>query len=311
MVSLSLMARLIEAIRAGARLVLVGDPEQLASIEAGAVLGDIVGLRRRSLIDATAPRDGWRRRPVNRVGAERPAARRHGRRRDRGPRPRAPLRGRRSPQLAEAIRRGDTDGGRSSCCATVHPRRDLDPGRRGRSSERRRHSQPVAAGGGQAPAARWSRRRAPGGAGGDRRARRVPGAVRAPPRTARGGRPGRRGSRAGSRPSSTTSRQTSAGTWGGRCSSTENDYELQLYNGDTGVIVQSAAERTRAAFERGGEVLELSPTPAGGDRHRVRDDDPQEPGLAVRRRRGSSARPRVAHPDPRAALHAAPRAPAS
>jgi exodeoxyribonuclease V alpha subunit len=37
------MARLIEALRSGARLILVGDPGQLASIEAGAVLGDIVG----------------------------------------------------------------------------------------------------------------------------------------------------------------------------------------------------------------------------------------------------------------------------
>ena len=43
MVSLSLMARLVEAVRPAARLVLVGDPEQLASVEAGAVLGDIVG----------------------------------------------------------------------------------------------------------------------------------------------------------------------------------------------------------------------------------------------------------------------------
>jgi exodeoxyribonuclease V alpha subunit len=43
MVSLSLMARLIEAVRPDARLVLVGDPGQLTSIEAGAVLGDIVG----------------------------------------------------------------------------------------------------------------------------------------------------------------------------------------------------------------------------------------------------------------------------
>jgi exodeoxyribonuclease V alpha subunit len=42
MVSLSLMARLIEAVRPEARLVLVGDPGQLTSIEAGAVLGDIV-----------------------------------------------------------------------------------------------------------------------------------------------------------------------------------------------------------------------------------------------------------------------------
>ena len=43
MVSLSLMARLVEAVRPEARLILVGDPGQLTSIEAGAVLGDIVG----------------------------------------------------------------------------------------------------------------------------------------------------------------------------------------------------------------------------------------------------------------------------
>ena len=42
MVSLSMMARVAEAVRSDARLILVGDPEQLASIEAGAVLGDIV-----------------------------------------------------------------------------------------------------------------------------------------------------------------------------------------------------------------------------------------------------------------------------
>jgi exodeoxyribonuclease V alpha subunit len=43
MVSLWLMARLTEAIRADARLVLVGDPQQLASVEAGAILADVVG----------------------------------------------------------------------------------------------------------------------------------------------------------------------------------------------------------------------------------------------------------------------------
>jgi exodeoxyribonuclease V alpha subunit len=43
MVSLSLMAKLVDAVRRDARLVLVGDPDQLASVEAGAVLGDIVG----------------------------------------------------------------------------------------------------------------------------------------------------------------------------------------------------------------------------------------------------------------------------
>ena len=43
MVSLSLMARLVDAVRRDARLVLLGDPGQLTSVEAGAVLGDVVG----------------------------------------------------------------------------------------------------------------------------------------------------------------------------------------------------------------------------------------------------------------------------
>ena len=42
MISLPLMARLLDAVGPDARLVLLGDPNQLASIEAGAVLGDIV-----------------------------------------------------------------------------------------------------------------------------------------------------------------------------------------------------------------------------------------------------------------------------
>ena len=41
MVSLTMMARLLEAVRPTARLVLVGDPDQLSSVEAGAVLADI------------------------------------------------------------------------------------------------------------------------------------------------------------------------------------------------------------------------------------------------------------------------------
>ncbi len=42
MVSLTLMARLLEAVRPDARLVLVGDADQLASVDAGAVLKDLV-----------------------------------------------------------------------------------------------------------------------------------------------------------------------------------------------------------------------------------------------------------------------------
>ena len=42
MLSLTLTARLLEALRPTARLLLVGDPDQLASVEAGAVLADLV-----------------------------------------------------------------------------------------------------------------------------------------------------------------------------------------------------------------------------------------------------------------------------
>lgn len=43
MVSLTMMARLLEAVRPEARLILVGDADQLASVEAGALLADLVG----------------------------------------------------------------------------------------------------------------------------------------------------------------------------------------------------------------------------------------------------------------------------
>ncbi len=42
MVSLTQMARLLEALRSGARLILVGDADQLVSVDAGAVLADLV-----------------------------------------------------------------------------------------------------------------------------------------------------------------------------------------------------------------------------------------------------------------------------
>ena len=44
---------------------------------------------------------------------------------------------------------------------------------------------------------------------------------------------------------------------------TENDYELGLYNGDAGVIVPAPASVPRAAFERGGELLQFSPLRLG------------------------------------------------
>ncbi len=44
MVDLALMAKLVDALPRGARLILLGDRNQLASVEAGAVLGDLCGL---------------------------------------------------------------------------------------------------------------------------------------------------------------------------------------------------------------------------------------------------------------------------
>lgn len=80
MVSLTMMARLLEAVRADARLVLVGDPDQLASVEAGAVLSDLVdGLA------ARAPEAVAGLRTTHRFGASIGA-------------------------LAEALRVGDADG---------------------------------------------------------------------------------------------------------------------------------------------------------------------------------------------------------
>ena len=52
MVSLTMMARLLEALRPSTRLVLVGDPGQLASVEAGAVLGDLVDASSRVAVAA-------------------------------------------------------------------------------------------------------------------------------------------------------------------------------------------------------------------------------------------------------------------
>lgn len=61
MVSLSMMARLLEAVRPDARLILVGDADQLASVEAGAVLADLVdGFSARTDIRVAALRTSHR-----------------------------------------------------------------------------------------------------------------------------------------------------------------------------------------------------------------------------------------------------------
>jgi exodeoxyribonuclease V alpha subunit len=96
MVSLSLMARLAESVRGDARLILVGDPEQLVSVEAGAVLADIV-----------TPPAGWGAGPLGPTGPT--------------PHPSSPMAGCISilrtnhrfagalAELSEAVRAGDAD----------------------------------------------------------------------------------------------------------------------------------------------------------------------------------------------------------
>ena len=258
MVSLSLMARLVEAVRADARLILVGDPGQLASIEAGAVLGDIVGPAaddvlvgapaREALAEATGhdmdakdPPDGAGVADgivvldrIHRFGAGVAA-------------------------LAEAIRRGDEDRvvevlaeapeGVSWIQVDVGeqpPGAELGPVRTGAVSAGRAVIQSARTGMAQdAIRALGSfrvlcahRRGAHGVAAWTTRIE---------------------GWLAGEIASGDPDR------WypGRPLLVTENDYELRLYNGDTGVVVQDEDGRLSAAFERRGEVLSFSPTRLG------------------------------------------------
>lgn len=58
MISLTLMARLLSAVRPDARLILVGDPYQLASVEAGAVMADVTDAT--GLAEVTELTHAWR-----------------------------------------------------------------------------------------------------------------------------------------------------------------------------------------------------------------------------------------------------------
>jgi exodeoxyribonuclease V alpha subunit len=225
MVSLSLMARLVEAVRRDARLVLVGDPGQLTSIEAGVVLADIVAVGRDVVVLERGHRFGG--------GIAR---------------------------LAEAIRAGDGD-------ATVAALRDAPDDVRWLPVD-------VSEGGGD----------------GDLRVvrERAVAAGHALTAAAREGAAGealealagfrllcahRRG------PYGVSDWTSRVQAWlgaempdldieqrdyvGRPLLVTENDYELGLYNGDTGVIVQSPGGSPAAAFERGRELLHFSPLRLG------------------------------------------------
>jgi len=256
MVSLSLMARLVEAVRTDARLILVGDPEQLASVEAGAVLGDVVGPASRRLLMRPPARRDLARAAGQPVPASDPpgdtpigdgvVVLRHVHRY-----------GGDIGRLAEAIQGGDGDdvvsllaGGQEDVCwipvdvAAEGVSSSLEPVR----------TAAVASGHLLVEAAR---------AGLALDAIAALGAFRLLCAH-------RRGPAGVSTWMTAVERWLSAdiegfatdGLWyvGRPLLVTENDYSLRLYNGDTGVVVASGPGRVAAVFERSGQVVEVSPT---------------------------------------------------
>ncbi len=229
MVSLSLMARLVEAVRTDARLILVGDPGQLASIEAGVVLADIVGPAEDAGVGAEMGIVMLER--VHRYGGG-------------------------IAKLAEAIRRGDGD-------ATVAALRDAPDEMTWLASDVLQadlelvRERTVAAGVAVTAAAR---------AGDGIDALAALGRFRMLCAHRRG-------------PYGVSDWTSEVQSWlaadtadldldqrdyvGRPVLVTENDYELGLYNGDTGVIVEGAGQRPSAVFERGRELLSFSPLRLG------------------------------------------------
>ncbi len=306
MVSLSLMARLVEAIRPQARLVLVGDPGQLASIEAGAVLGDIVGPAAGELmigrqaagrLAAATGRaiSGTAEPPAGAVVADGIVVL------DRVHRYRL---GGGIARVADAIRRGDAD----AVLAALDGAGDgvtwigvdvESPGAQDALAGVRERA--TSAGRAVAAAAR---------AGDGAAALAALGAFRVLCAH-------RRGSQGvatwTARIEGWLAGEVAAdGRWyvGRPLLVTENDYELRLYNGDTGVIVQTTADRVAAAFERRGEVLEFSPSRLGAVETVY--------AMTIHKSQGSQfdtaavllPAPDVAHPQPRAPLHGGDAGPA-
>ncbi|HEY3019706.1 MAG TPA: exodeoxyribonuclease V subunit alpha [Solirubrobacteraceae bacterium] len=258
MVSLSLMARLVEAVRPQARLVLVGDPGQLTSIEAGAVLGDIVGpTTERLLMDSAA-----RGRLALVTGLDVPADDPHS-----GAAvgdgivvlDRVHRFGGGIATVADAIRRGDADAVIETLAAAPEGVTWIDEDVADASAETLApvRDGAVAAGCAVTEAAQE----------GD--ARRAIESLA----TFRILCAHRRGAHGVATWMDRIERWLAAeipafgaeGEWyaGRPLLVTENDYGLRLYNGDTGVVVANQARGVSAAFERRGEIVEYSPSRLG------------------------------------------------
>ncbi len=254
MVSLTLMSRLVEAVRPEARLVLVGDPDQLASVEAGAVLGDLVrrpppadavaspGLSQVAARDLAPLTEQERARAVTcGVVALRTVHRHEGAVRD----------------LAEAVRAGDPDrvldvlaGGGDAALVDPGPPEGAAGSTAGLDGLR---SDVVSAGAALAEAAG-------AGLGED--------ALTALDRhrVLCAHRHGPYGVTRWSRQVEEWLTQAmpgyaADGPWyvGRPLILTANDHDLRLYNGDTGVVVDLHGRR-RAVFRRGAEVVTLAPS---------------------------------------------------
>jgi exodeoxyribonuclease V alpha subunit len=259
MVSLSLMARLVEAIRPDARLILVGDPGQLASIEAGAVLGDIVGRAAAGPhIDAPA-RARLAEATGHLVAADDPPA---GATVGNGivVLDRIHRFGAGIARLAEAIRRGDPDAVMQVLAddpegVTWIPAATAEPASRDALA-------PVRAG--AVAAARTVIEAARAGAASEAIDALASFRVLCAHRQGPHGVATWTSLIEGWLTSAVDGFTTDTPWYTGRpLLVTENDYELRLYNGDTGVVIQTTPDRATAAFERGGEIVEVSPSRLG------------------------------------------------
>jgi exodeoxyribonuclease V alpha subunit len=266
MVPLSMMARLTEAVRSGARIVLVGDPQQLASVEAGAVLGDVVGpavigMRMRAearstLVEVSGVEVPASDPPVLSDGSETPIGdgiivlnRVH-------------RFGAAIARLADAVRLGDTSaafaalGGGEPGIELI----DVDV-----TSEFERAGSNASALAPVRSAAVESIGRVFTAASDGDAARAIDalGSFRLLCAHRRGPAGALTwANRIESWVASDIGGFVSEGPWyvGRPLLVTANDYGLRLYNGDTGVVMNDATGRRLAAFERGGEVVLVSPS---------------------------------------------------
>ncbi len=254
MVPLSLMVRLVDAVRDDAQLVLVGDPDQLAAIEVGAVLRDIVGPA------AEAPQfgPGMRAALARVTGAEPPGV---AQQRSFGDGVAVLRRGHRSvatiSALAEAIRRGDAD---ATVAALTVPDGSITWLRDPLGDASALREQAVAAYAPMIAAARAgdaSRRAAGSSRASGCCAPTVTGPTASPS--------GRTRSRTGCGPRSRASSRARSRYPGLPLLVTRNDYELRLHNGDTGVVVAEGdgGGELRAVFDVGGDPIELAPSRLG------------------------------------------------